>query len=590
MMKLLLLFTLLVLSGPALANLCETKAFEVQSVGYVKADVAHRSRTTPGISNPLKANSKTNKDASSSQIRDPSVIGIETYSLALLRETKLWLQREITPQSAEAIEKANSLKTNDEGTQSSAINTKDIELLTHSHQKIPQSSATNLKAKAEILKTAGFSKLEIQKLMESDIVWTQNLSGEETLLKNLREGKEDIYFNSGFFILNQPYRIHKVVRKTHESFEVLAETVENGFLKSQTITIPKKPDDINSFWAIHPEHQVLFSVAQSQKPKITREDIKLPPPTHEEARLKEQGFGPAWTKGLDELNDWVAVRKQLQELKANPRTTHIPYFADQISTHLSFASEKLGSNVSKSQKKVLAYLRKEAKKAILKQKVTYGWWLKFNFQISSLLSGEKESHRLLESKSFFLINHITRILDLFPLQMAVPTIKGDLGIITFNVAQSEGIYPLGLISHPKKVDGILRNPLEFIRHDMIHAERNIGMVIQQYSTHHKLKHKKILELIESLPTEKRKRAELVYFALTHESEVAILFKKRPRKQKLNEIAQAFVTLLNDSVVPLKMAGLGKEYSDLKSEEDRIQYIREHVVKDFMREVYDPVFL
>ena len=173
--------------------------------------------------------------------------------------------------------------------------------------------------------------------------------------------------------------------------------------------------------------------------------------------------------------------------------------------------------------------------------------------------------------------------------MAVPTIKGDLGIITFNVAQSEGVYPLGLISHPKKVDGMLKNPLKFIWHDIIHTERSIGMVIQQYSTNHKLKHKKILELMESLPTAKRKQAELIYFALTHESDVAILFKKRPRKQKLNEIAREFVTLLNESVVPLKMAGLGKEYSDLKSEVGQIQYIKEHIIEPFMQEVYDPAF-
>ena len=533
---LLILFTLLLLPLPVQANLCETRAFS-------------------------------------------SIVGVESYPLALLRETKFLLNREITPAEISAIEQANHLKKDEDSSQLEWV---------------------HLRAKVQILKKAGFSQLEVRKLIENGIVWIRSLSAEEALLQAL-EDKEDIYFSSGFLILDKPYRIHKVVRETPESFEVLAEApvekgflqkvfLQKGFLNMGTITIPKKPGDELSFFAIHSDHQVLFSVSKIEKPKISREAIKLPPPTREEAELKEKGFGPAWTRGLDKLNEWVAVRRQLQELKANPRTTHIPYFADQISAHLDFAKEGLGASISQQKEIGLANLVRTAKKAILEEKVTYEWWLQFNYQISALLSGEKESNRLLRRKDGLIMYHITRTLDQFPLQMAVPTIYGEIGIITFNRAQSEGIYPLGLISQPKEVDFIVSSPLKFIMHDMGHMERSTSEVIQQYSTGHKLKHKKMLELIENRPTEKRKQAELVYFALTHESDLTnILFKNQPREETVYGIANHFKGLLDRKVIPLRMAGLGKEYSDLKSKEAQVQYIREHIAEPFMQEVYDPVF-
>ena len=567
MMKLLLLFTLLFLPSLALANLCETKAFATRSAGSQVVDMANRFLSKIGISKQLKPNGE-GKDFPSAYIRDPSIVGIETYSSALLRETKLLLQREITPQEAEAIEKANSLKTNAEEA---------------------QTSATNLRAKVQILKNTGFSKAEIRKLMESGLVWTRNLSSQEALLKNLQEGKEDIYFSPpGPF--PQPSRIHKVVQETSKYFEVLAEVVTDyGVLSMDTVRIRKNliGDDINTTM-LHPNTQVLFSVSRSKKPKIRREDIKLPPPTREEAKLKEQGFGPAWTKGLDKLNEWVALRRQLQELKANPRTTHIPYFADQIPAHLAFAKEGLGTAPISRQKEIgLADLVREAQKAIVEERVTYEWWLKFNFQISALFSvSDHLPGFYLKTSSPSQASFISR----FPLEMAVPTIYGEIGIITLNRAQNEGIYPLGLISQAKEVDGELRSPYEFVKHDMAHANIGVVLLSWRYSLGHILKHKEMLDLMDNSPIEKRKQAELVYFSLTHEYARLrdIFFENQPREKMLNQTAKHFNNLLDLKVFSLEMAGLGKEYV-AQSKEDRIQYIREHVVEPFMQEVYDPVF-
>ena len=516
----LILVTLLVLPLPAQANFCETRAF--------------------------------------SALPNLKVVGVESYPLALHRETTLLLQREITPAEISAIEQANHLKKDEDSSRPEGM---------------------NLRAKVQILKKAGFSKKEVRKLIENNIVWIRNLSPAEALLNSLKAGKENIYFSPpGPFI--QPSRIHKVVQETDKYFEVSTEMLsDDGALSMETVHIRKRL--IGRMF--HPNTQVLFSVSKSEKPKINREDIKIPIPTQQEVVLQQQGFGPAWTKGLDKLNEWVAVRRQLQELKANPRTMHIPYFADQISAHLDFAKEGLGAPISGKQNKFLANLIKEAEKAILEEKVTYEWWLRFNYQISSLLS---------DTTDVFLSRFNKDIISRFPLQMAVPTTYGEVGIITLNRAQSEGIYPLGLINQPKEVDSQLHTPLEFINHDILHTELGLEVNSWRYSLGHRLKHKKMLDLMENLPTEKRKSAELVYFSLTHEVSVElrdIFFENQPREKMLNRMVDHFKELLELKVVPLRMTGLGKEYTDLKSEEAQIQYIREHIAEPFMQEVSDPAF-
>ena len=517
---LLILFTLLFLPLPVQANLCETRAFS-------------------------------------------SIVGVESYPLALLRETKFLLNREITPAEISAIEQANHLK-----------------------RGSSRPEGVHLRAKVQILKKAGFSKTEVRKLIENNIVWTRILSPEEALLKALKVGKEDIYFKEG--APSKPARILKVIRETDEHFEVSAEALMvDGFLKTGAVDIFKDFRNSDEVIILHPSTQVLFSVSRSKKPKINREDIKILLPTREEAKLKEKGFGPAWTRGLDKLNEWMAVRRQLQDLRANPRTTHIPYFADQIPAHLGFAKEGLGSSISQQKSIDLSNLVRTAKKAILEEKVTYEWWLNFNYQISSLLSAHLHIIFLATSEPS-IANFISR----FPLEMAVPTIYGELGIITLNRAQSEGIYPLGLISQSKEVHGELHSPEEFMGHDIGHSVFVVSLLNDlQYSIGHRLKHKKMLEFMGHLPTEKRKRAELVYFAHTHEFGSNIFFEhKKPDKEKVNDdMSMGVYQLFYGHEALLRMAGLGKEYSDLKSQEDRLQYIREHITEPFMREVYAPAF-
>ena len=348
------------------------------------------------------------------------------------------------------------------------------------------------------------------------------------------------------------------------------------------------------------------------KKKVNREDIKLPPRTHEEARLKQQGFDSVWTKGLDKLNEWIALRKSLEKLRANPYTTHIQYFADQVEAHLSFAKAGFGNTANKELKKELSLLKEEATKAILEEKVTYNWWLAFNSRITLLhdpdLTVGYKRHRRTQ-----------RIISQFPLQIAIPTTEGRMGIITLNRAQSAGVYPIGIANRETVADGAWLSPYSFMVHDMSHAYDSIFRLNSfRYSS---LKDKSLRAMIENLSEEKRKQAELVYFFLTHELRPwhkNPLFTSKLREEIAEDIALIFNQALEDEVSTPEVA-LGQHYFNKVREEQiatqpirtmrgfilppldlgvsrphfsrskRIQYIREHIIEDFMQEVYDPIF-
>ena len=371
--------------------------------------------------------------------RADQIVGVQTYLSALRQETRRLLNRDISELEVEAIARANQ---------------------TGRMEDSEKSEWALIREKASILQKAGFSKQEIRLLMESGIVWTQNFTAEKRLIQNLQERREDTYFIIGNRTVQETARIHKVLKENDSSFEVVVESLNlPGYLYKRTIPKNYKVDHFFSHRSIHPATQVLFEATQGAKKEVSREDIKLSPPTHEAEKLQQQGYGPAWTKGIDKLNEWVEVRRQLQDLRANPRTTHIPYFADQIEGHLTFATKAL-EPMSEQTKQHLANLQKQAKKAISKKKVTYEWWIEFNFLLGDVLSYRSDIPSIIPESM------MAGLFSQFPLQMAVPTTQGEIGIITFNRAHSEGIYPLGLISQPKEVESEVLDPIQFFRHDM----------------------------------------------------------------------------------------------------------------------------
>lgn len=515
--------------------------------------------------------------------------GAESYRAALRREAEALLSRSVSRREEEALERANSM--------SGVLDSGGPE-------------RTKIKEKNKILKEAGFSKKEIRSLMESGIVWLRSITGAEALAKSLKRGRENIYFID--FEQNIS-RTRKIIGEDGASFkletEVLGPEGPEGQRQIKTANVRKVfsegfPDFGGSpdfhelrLWpkALHPDAQILFESAASHRKKAGRGDLNLSPPSDLEAALRRKGLGPAWTKGMNKLNEWADLRRQLQDIRANSRETHIQYFADQAHERIAFARESLGE-MTKQQKKTLAKITREADKAVLNEAVSYEWWLGFNLSLSSLLA-DKMPHEIFLTNSGFLAESgysgwipLQSLILFFPLRMTLPATEGKIGIITLNRAHSEGLHFIGIAGGAEKADGQVMDPLQFASHDMLHAARNTTEAAARFSLGHNLKHKKMQELMDGLDGQKRKRAELVYFVSTFENgEEDILLNLRPREMIAGVLSKFFFKSLTRDVFSAKMAGLGKEYFDIAGEDGQIKYIREHVIEDFMREVYDPAF-
>ena len=146
----------------------------------------------------------------------------------------------------------------------------------------------------------------------------------------------------------------------------------------------------------NPEFEFIFLAANSNREKISLDELNLLPTTSEEAWLAEQGYKDGFIGGLEETNERIAVRRRLQELKANPRKTHVEYFAKLILDYIAHIRQGLVDNylpaskwlVSKSdQLQKLKILEEKAKKAISDREVTYELLLKFSKILSSVMEG-----------------------------------------------------------------------------------------------------------------------------------------------------------------------------------------------------------
>ena len=277
-----------------------------------------------------------------------------------------------------------------------------------------------------------------------------------------------------------------------------------------------------NFSLAHPELESVFLAAKSTRKRINSSELNFPSFPSRKESLSRQGYRTSYMEGIDHISEWIIIRKQLKKLRANPRTTHIEYFADQIPHHTAHIRKGLENNYSPKEEshgskleqlQKLDNLELEAKKTILEERVTYKWWIDFNFKLAVLMSG-RSTFSLLDSRMY---------LDLFPIKIIMPVIQTteSLGILTFNRANPEGVYPVGLInrqSTTEKVHGGLDAVLFFV-HDLQHSLFSSNSAYSEYSAFgHYLFHKRLLDNIENLPQEKRKKAEVVYFLMIHENQ------------------------------------------------------------------------
>ena len=136
-----------------------------------------------------------------------------------------------------------------------------------------------------------------------------------------------------------------------------------------------------------------FSNGEADRPALLRRadrklerDLQKVRNSPEEPGLKSKGFKSAYYAGVDLAREFNEVAKYLREIKADPKRTHIPYFADQIKkTIADFERSFKWHNQDKlkllrERLKILEALKAEARKRIEDQNVTYDWGATFNNQ------------------------------------------------------------------------------------------------------------------------------------------------------------------------------------------------------------------
>ena len=262
----------------------------------------------------------------------------------------------------------------------------------------------------------------------------------------------------------------------------------------------------------------LFTAASSTKKKVNARELTLPERTREEELLKQQGYSAFWIRGLKEVNEWRAMRDQFIKLGVNPRTTHIDYFADKIPEHIEHIRKGISaeSRTAHEQQKSLEHLEKEARRAVQETRVTYEWWIKFNLALSKVLSPnyhEILSQRLediLQSSPYINLN-----INLFPLEIMLPTTTEKFGIIALNNANPYGIHPVGLTNNKKVLHTKVGDPFAFFQHDI----RHMNLTLRRENIHSAETQKQLYDFLRevtNISVEQRKNIELIYFVLIHE--------------------------------------------------------------------------
>ena len=135
--------------------------------------------------------------------------------------------------------------------------------------------------------------------------------------------------------------------------------IENASDSLKIAMLRKRDMDLKELGFSKREIQILSE--REIKLSFTKEvEINIPEKTQEEKELEAQGFSAAYRRGIDEVNEWIAVREQIIKSKADPYLTHIDYFAKKMREHINYIEEGITTS---SQLRKLNRLKKYARKA-----------------------------------------------------------------------------------------------------------------------------------------------------------------------------------------------------------------------------------
>ena len=264
----------------------------------------------------------------------------------------------------------------------------------------------------------------------------------------------------------------------------------------------------------------------------------------EEKRVQSSGYTePGFYAGLNALHHITELGKHLRNLFIDPKITDIRNLIFFIYKHLRHIQRGLIATHQQYKLNELNKLKQEALDRIENRQVTLYWWQLFNIRLAALASLE-----ISESLSFLNrykthdeladyientedvsedLDIIREALNAFPKKVILPT-TSHLGILALNTAPKSGskVVPAELFNQPSFLDGMHMTPIEAHIHELEHIIRlDYGTPLFPENPEH---HNRIVSSIENLPQEKRKKAEIIYFILTHE----LLPQERPTLRQI----------------------------------------------------------
>lgn len=279
-----------------------------------------------------------------------------------------------------------------------------------------------------------------------------------------------------------------------------------------------------------------------------------------EKGMREQGYSEVYIAGLDVVKRNLRLAKALRHVIIHPWTDHIPAFVPMIDEHIHFIEEGIRLYQSSDREHRLNQLqvfKAEAEMVKDLERVTYRWYLNFNYRLSILATPQEHRRWFIKDEDWitnealeaFFNNtprdklkgslHLGHLLDLFPDLIVLPT-SSDLGVISLNRTVQTGISLLGLVNQPVFVEGRLVYPQTFWEHDVDHT-KYMNQDLDLYHLYHGDKdfqdtdgigpfqeenaananftifhNELIYHRMGGFPRPLRKRVEFIYFQVTHE--------------------------------------------------------------------------
>ena len=266
------------------------------------------------------------------------------------------------------------------------------------------------------------------------------------------------------------------------------------------------------------------------------QDLQAIRNSSQELILKKQGFSPSYYSGVDKAREFKRVQQYLQEINADPKTTHIPYFASQAEQTIFKFEEGLkkqnqeNTSFLEERLKILEEFKKEAQKRIKNQEVTYDWWANFNFRLVLLATPSTDlpeyfvtyttplftTHESID-KNFdqTLFKEFQDIKEMFP-ETIMFFSTDDFGIMAFNRMGASSHF-IGVSGHNKSADELDRTPIEFFIHDMSHVISSMYSAELADNLKITIELKDIEKKLNNISNKSdRQKAEFAWFLFNHE--------------------------------------------------------------------------